>query len=326
MNSTDVPDAWAKAAELIASGGLHRVFVIGSPDAGKSTFCRFLCRYLAAEGNSVALIDADIGQKDIGPPACITSGYASTESETIAARGFYFVGGVSPYGRFMGMIAGVCLLTGSVDAVFRIVNTTGLVHGPGRALKGSKIEVLKPDVIAAIQGSTELELLLAAHRNCRILRIPVSAKAEPRNRDVRRRARESAFFEYFQPAVEVELGVETLIFQRSRLFNGKQVRRPGFIYCEESAEGLLAVTGGVVPERPGMVVLKPGFEENLLCGVADANGMGLGLARIIGIDYKKKSIRLISPVQREKIRILQLGDIYIDADGGALGVRKPYRF
>lgn len=326
MSSMDVPPAWEHAAKEIIEADLHKVLVLGTSDSGKSTFCRFLCRYLAARDKSVAMIDADIGQKDIGPPACITSGFPGPEGVAANADGYYFVGGVNPFGRFLPIIVGVGRLTDSAGAVFKIIDTTGLIHGAGRVLKGYKIEALKPQAIVAIRRSTELELLLGAHRNIRVLRIPVSVKASHRTQDERRNAREAAFGEYFQSAIEVELDLPRLIVQRSRIFNGQPVENSDFIYCEESAEGLLAVTGRQLPDRPGLIAVRPGFEENLLCGVTDANGIGLGLAIIRGINFRKKTIRLISPVAQEKIKVLQFGDIYINESGKALGSRKQGDF
>jgi len=328
MTSIDVPSAWERAAEEITLLGLHKVLVLGASDCGKSTFCRFLCRYLSENGKSAVMIDADIGQKDIGPPACITSGFPGMETggEPAGAAGFYFVGGVNPFGRFLRLVVGVGLLTDSADASFKIIDTTGLVHGPGRVLKDSKIEVLRPHLIVALQRSAELELLLGAHRNYRTLGIPVSVQALPRTRDQRRLAREAAFRAYFQSAVDLELGIDRLIFQRSRIFNGKPLRNSDFLYCEESAEGMLAVTDDKLPQRPNFTVVSPGFEENLLCGVADAKGAGLGLAIIRKIDFFKRTIWLLSPVKPEPIEVLQFGDIYVNSDGKALGSRKPGDF
>lgn len=323
MTSIDVPSAWERAARETLLLDLQKVLVIGSPDSGKSTFCRFLCRYLAVKGKIVAMIDADIGQKDIGPPACITFGFPGAATETAKAAGFYFVGGVNPFGRFFHMVVGVDRLTDSAEAAFKVINTTGLVHGTGRILKGGKIAALRPDVIVAIQRKAELELLLNAHRNCRTLRIPVPVKAVSRTEEERRRAREAAFSEYFRSAAEIEPEIDDLIFQRCRIFNGKPVENSDFMYCEESEEGLLAVTGRKLPSTRRLMVVRPGFEENLLCGVADAKGAGLGLAIIRRIDFRKRTIRLVSPVRRERIEIIQFGDMYVNADGKALGVRKP---
>jgi polynucleotide 5'-hydroxyl-kinase GRC3/NOL9 len=65
----DVPPDWAAAMERIAAGDVRRVLVLGPGDAGKSTFCRVLLRHAVRNGRGVALLDADPGQKLVGPPA-----------------------------------------------------------------------------------------------------------------------------------------------------------------------------------------------------------------------------------------------------------------
>jgi polynucleotide 5'-hydroxyl-kinase GRC3/NOL9 len=299
--------------------------VIGAADAGKSTFCRFLYDFLVQSSRSCAIIDADVGQKDIGPPACITSGFpglAPGEAPRIA--GYYFVGDVTPVRHFLPMIVGVSELTHSVDAEFRIVNTTGLIHGIGLPLKDSKIQALRPDVIVAIQRSREAEVMLRSHRNLSILRLPASSKAVLKTPDDRRRSREKAFRAYFEQAVEYQLKIDSLIFQRSLIFNGKPIRNPDFIYCEKSAEGILAVTNENLAAGPKFKPVPPGFEENLLCGVADRNNTGLGLARLRKIDFRKRTIALVSPVEAARIAIVQFGDIYVDDSGKESRVRLQF--
>jgi len=66
-------------------------------------------------------------------------------------------------------------------------------------------------------------------------------------------------------------------------------------------------------------VLPSGFERNLLCGIADATGRCLGLAIIERIDFAGSTIALTTPVARDKVRIVQFGDIYVTPEGGELG-------
>ena len=58
----------------ITAGGIHRVLVLGAPDAGKSTFRGMLLAHAAGQSRRAALLDADPGQKHVGPPACVTLG------------------------------------------------------------------------------------------------------------------------------------------------------------------------------------------------------------------------------------------------------------
>jgi polynucleotide 5'-kinase involved in rRNA processing len=46
--------------------------VIGAPDAGKSTFARYLFKRFQAEGLRAAFLDGDPGQASLGPPTMLT--------------------------------------------------------------------------------------------------------------------------------------------------------------------------------------------------------------------------------------------------------------
>ena len=61
---------WKRLADQIVLPN-QCILVLGASDAGKSTFCRFLIDYACAASLKVALVDADIGQSQIGPPTTI---------------------------------------------------------------------------------------------------------------------------------------------------------------------------------------------------------------------------------------------------------------
>lgn len=324
----DIPSAWHKCAEKIVLNRRHKVLVVGESDSGKSTFCRFLAHSLAAAGETVGLIDADIGQKDIGPPACITMGMVGPNEsfDRIRPIMFYFVGDVTPVRHFLPMVVGVSRLTASCPARFKVINTTGLVHGIGRTLKGFTIEALEPDVIVGIQRSMELEAILKGYRDREIVRIAPSEKAASKTPADRRRARESAWASYFAGSAELTVPMAKLVFQRSLIFNGRPVGGTDFLYCEESSEGVVAVTGRRVEAGSRTHIVRPGFEENLLCGVADRDGNVVGLGIVARIDFRNKKMRLLSPVPARAVRIIQFGDLYVSPDGRELGRRKPGEF
>jgi len=89
--------------DSILAAELRRILVLGATGVGKSSFCRFLGERLLSAGREVAVVDADIGQKDIGPPAAVTLGYPrlSTPLEEIRPVRFFFVGATSPAGRLL---------------------------------------------------------------------------------------------------------------------------------------------------------------------------------------------------------------------------------
>jgi polynucleotide 5'-hydroxyl-kinase GRC3/NOL9 len=324
MADLDIPHSWHQSAEAILKNRWRKILVIGGVDTGKSTYCGYLSNRLLDGDGQVAVIDADVGQKDIGPPACITAGYPARSSRLSETRpeGFYFVGAVTPARHLLPMVAGTRALMETESAGFLIINTTGMIRGIGRVLKGFKIEALRPDVIVGLERSHELSAILRAHRNHPIIRLSPSQMAAPKSPHERAYAREASFQRYFEAGQDVTLDREGMIFQRTLLFNGKRLERKPFLHCEITSEGILAVSEGPL-ERDGITALPHGFEENLLCGLADGNADCMGLALIRRIDVKNMAITLFTPVSPERIRIIQFGDIYLQADGRSLDQRRP---
>ncbi len=236
---------------------------------------------------------------------------------------WYFIGATSPAGHLLPMIVGLRHLLDITRAACIIINTTGFIHGPGRGLKGYKIEAVQPDVIVALEHGRELRALLQAYRHYRIVRLPPSAHATTKTPEQRRAARERAFGAYFAAAPSVELALRQVIFQRSLLFTGRKLEHAACLYAEHTPEGLLAIVTGEQPDIPGARMLPVGFEHHLLCGVAGRRNEGLGLARVLHIDFARETIALHTPVPVERIKVLQFGTLYVDATGCELGHRVP---
>lgn len=281
----DIPPSWAWSAAKIVQHKWRKVLVIGDVDLGKSTYCGFLSSQLIAAGLRVAVVDADVGQKAIGPPAAITLGYptASGLFSGLQPTGWYFVGSVSPVGHLLPMVVGTKQLVDAARAPVVVVNTTGFIHGVGGVLKGYKIEAIQPDVMVTIARGAELQPLIGAYRHYRILRIRPSTRAVSKTYAQRREAREAAFRAYFQPAHEVVLPTRQLIFQR----------------------------------RGGSTELAP----YLLCGLADRRNRGLGLAIVSAVHRPGETLSLLTPVPAQNIRLVQIGDLYLHSDGRELGRR-----
>lgn len=321
----DIPPAWEWSASQIVQHRWRKVLVIGAVDRGKSTYCGFLSRRCLEAGLRVAVIDADVGQKDIGPPATLTLGYpeATQSLAEVPPVAWYFIGATSPAGHLLPMAVGLRQLLDRTRAACIIMNTTGFIHGPGRVLKGYKIEAVQPDVIVALEHGRELRALLQAYRHYRIVRLPPSAYATTKSPEQRRARRERAFGAYFATAHTVELTLRQVIFQRSLLFTGRKLEHDACLYAEHTPEGLLAIAAEAQVDIPGARVLPAGFERSLLCGVAGRRNEGLGLAIVLHIDFTRETIALHTPVPAEQIKVLQFGVLYVNASGCELGYHVP---
>lgn len=192
------------------------VMVIGAPDTGKTTLVTYIANHYFQHGQNVAVVDADVGQSDIGPPGTVGMGLLVKPVEHIREvplDGFYFVGSLSPAGQIMRSVIGTRLM---VDEAFRrgarrvVVDTTGLVAPPiGTALKEAKVDAIRPDLMVAIEHSNELGALLGLLRafGHNVVSTRVQADVKHRNAEERQEYRRRRFARYFNDThvLEVDL-------------------------------------------------------------------------------------------------------------------------
>jgi polynucleotide 5'-hydroxyl-kinase GRC3/NOL9 len=262
-----IPPEWAPHVDDLASAPV--VLVIGAAEAGKTTFTAWLANQLHARRHRVGIVDADVGQSEIGPPATVGLGVVrapltrASDAETVA---FEFIGVTSP-GRRPWQVAEA---TGRLVATARtrvdrvVVDTSGFIAGGfAAAMKQRKIAAVDPDVVVAIQGSDECEPILrglATRARPRVLRLPAVRDARPRSPAARRRHRESALARYFADARTVTLDA-TRVAVRS--LGGDHVPLdalvPGTLVALRADDGTLAlgVLEGADSARGRLIVKTP---------------------------------------------------------------------
>ena len=201
-NGVDIPAEWADAAARLTGGEARRVLVLGPADSGKTTLCTLLLSIASDQGRSAVLVDADVGQKMCGPPACVTLGRTPGQAVPDA---LWFVGTTDPVHGWDRTVAGLGRLGRHTPgrhmaADLVLANTGGLLAGPGRRLKAAKIRAFGPDLLLTLGAGPDLDLILADHPHIPALRLAPSARARRKTPGERRRARQAAFARYFAGA------------------------------------------------------------------------------------------------------------------------------
>ncbi|MDJ0389522.1 Clp1/GlmU family protein [Roseomonas sp. E05] len=194
----DTPPDWERALQHILASGARRIMLLGPTDAGKSSFCRLLLARAARAQRPVALLDADLGQKQLGPPACVTLGHPAAGGPEL--DGLAFVGTTEPLRGWRRLIAGTVRLKGEAGAALLVINTSGLLRGAGRRLKAAKIAALGPDLLIPLGADAATEAVLADHAGLPALRLARAPLARRKGEGERRALRRAAFQAYFAPA------------------------------------------------------------------------------------------------------------------------------
>src|SRR5258708_16167994 len=94
-----VPPAWSEAADIVKRQRGVCV-IIGEVDSGKSSLCTFLANKCLDNAERIGVVDADVGQADIGPPTTISCSVVKAPIiglHNVAPELSFFIGDTSPY-------------------------------------------------------------------------------------------------------------------------------------------------------------------------------------------------------------------------------------
>lgn len=349
-----VPSSWQNAAkEVLSLKKPVTVMVIGGVDSGKTSFCTFLANEALRKKWKTGIIDADLGQSDVGPPSTIGFNFITepvNDLFEIRAANACFVGLTSPSGAVNRVIAGLANLKNSVteaDLDFLIINTDGWVDGEEASKYKIRLtEEVSPNVVIGIRERDELTPTLAALRAPKIIAIDSPQLVQRRNREKRKILRELSYKKYLKQAkvqsftlnwVKVEgsllgAGIPLAPERREKMRNLLGTRT---VYSEETPTTIFIVLRRnrwvgedqikEIEESFGKraKVIREGEEEGLLAGLQDEQGKFLGIGILCGVDYKRRVMKVYTPVT-ENVSTIRFGQIKLDENGREIGLSTVY--
>lgn len=192
----------------------HTALFVGGLDAGKSTLARAVAAYALTLGRSVAYLDADLGQKTVGPPGTVGMKLVrSTDDLTLERLGtadaISFVGSTSPQGHILPLVTGLARLRDRARAEgadLVIVDTSGMVSGIyGQLVKYHKVELLQPDLVVGLQRGEELEPILGVIQrffSVEVVSLGIHPSVEPTSVEQRAEHRERTMARYFDGTLQ----------------------------------------------------------------------------------------------------------------------------
>lgn len=299
------------------------VLVIGSTDTGKTMFCRFLVERGVSQGLKVGLIDADVGQSQIGPPTTIGLKILSEtpDWDEVEADNLYFVGWISPDGHLLRCVTGVRLMSDAAlraGANFVVIDTTGYVSGTGAiAFKRHKIEIINPRHLVCIQRSGELDAIISgfdASHSTKIYRLSPHQAANSKTRKYRRKYRETRINRYFSETVEALIPFDQFRGQGTPLFTGRcanakelvtlsNVADNRILYAEWGHRMLTLVSRSILSDYmcskiktrlslTNVVTRTPEYFERRFVGLVDGNGEMISVGIIQAADFETNQLKV----------------------------------
>ncbi len=354
-----ITEEWRSAAQTFVNfqGRPLVVMVVGAVDTGKTTFCTYLANTLWEQGKRVAVVDADLGQSDIGLPTTIGMGFVTrsiTHLREISCQAAYFVGSLSPVGHLLPTVTGTKLMVEralALGAEAVIVDTDGLVHGgAGMALKQHTFELLRPTHIVLLQRGQELETFRRLWDGVvwtRVLSVPVPEAVTEKTREQRRQYREQRFREWLSQCGELLLPLPQLRLRNAQWGQGNFVPLEvlprlselvgvNVLHAERTGDTALVVVevppnlsdwtpvrqffGGV----PYIRWVTPSRYEQILAGLLDANEELLTVALTFRLDFREGILSVLAPpVPTERVRTVVFGFVRLALDGTELGILSP---
>jgi polynucleotide 5'-hydroxyl-kinase GRC3/NOL9 len=332
------PDpSWEAAVERAAA--VRVTLVIGETDTGKTSFTTFLAATLLGRGRSVGVVDADLGQSDIGPPTTVGLGRLRLPVERLADAevvALYFVGSTSPQGHLLPTVLGTRLMAEKArhlgfDHV--IVDTSGLIQGDlGRLLKQHKIDLVEPDLVLCLQRHGECEHILrpyGASARPAILRLASCGATRRRSQEERRQHRERTLQLYLAGGRPVSLDLGRVVLRQPALYVGqplppRQVEDLAallddmVLWAERRGNELVLITPDPLKE-PQVRQLQKRHEDlglanyslddfqGVVAGLDDANRETLGVGVVRSIDFAKQTLVVETPVRESEIAAVRLG-------------------
>ncbi len=255
VEGSTIPSSWREASRITRqSRGV--VTILGDVDSGKSTLCTFLANECFKHGIKPRIIDADIGQADIGPPATINLSSLRQHIfglQDLSPETSLFMGDTSPASISAKLSRGLVRLRETArEADVLLVNTDGWVQGDEALLyKLQLLNDLGPDFVFGISSGSELDQLLE-HQKAATLKVNRSIYARTRTREERKRAREYGYRRFLHGGGRLQLKFREV---KLRSFNSYRQLRVGE---DENLRGVLA---GLLDEKENLLSI--GRVENL---------------------------------------------------------------
>jgi polynucleotide 5'-hydroxyl-kinase GRC3/NOL9 len=286
IQGSTIPVSWKLATDALEEMNQGKVVVIGPTDVGKSTLCVYLVNRLL--GRKPCVIDADVGQSDLGPPTTITKAVPKnhiTSLTEVEADARLFIGHTNP-GQVEGkLIEGIQRLSDGSKEPLRIMNTDGWVADPEAILyKIDLINRIKPDLVLGLAPGNELQPILAGS-HAQAMKVEPANEVLSRSRSDRRRIRVSGY---------------------QRFLDGGQIRT---IHLRE-------VQLYAPPGFPSLTTSKGGELSNLIVGLLDENRYLIQIGVLLNIEAG--TVRVFAR-PAEGIRMIELGYVRLSTAGSELG-------
>ncbi|HKZ93414.1 MAG TPA: Clp1/GlmU family protein [Candidatus Bathyarchaeia archaeon] len=344
-----IPKSWEAAVQTVLTDKNKPLIamIVGAIDVGKTSFCAYLTNMALREKWRVTIVDADLGQADVGPPSTIGSCRITKpirDPFDIGAEDICFIGVTSPSSAVNEVVDGIGRMTEKalkrgVDLL--IVNTDGWVEGEDAVrYKLALAKRIRPSILIGLQEQNELTFLLGALTEIKTIAVESSPSIRKRDREERKLLRELGYKKYLKGAAIQSFPLNWIKVSGAPFGSGVSpsrklieeiVKQIGTapLYCEETPDSIfIALTKEQWADEEIAKTLEDtvkkkvriaweGDEEGLLVALHDKDGSFLGIGVIEELDYERRVLKVYTNVKKNTASI-QVGQIKLDKSGKEL--------
>lgn len=297
------------------------VMIVGPVESGKSSLTAFISNMALEYGLKPVIIDADIGQADIGPPGFISAAIPNKKIlwlRDLSAEILRMIGSITPSHVLHRIIPSIIELTSLLrnrgDIV--IIDTDGWVHGvQAIEYKIDMVRSVKPNYVIILGDKDLAETFKKTFLNTsiNILYLPSPQVVKRRNRDDRRYLRSRAYQRYLENGKIRKFNLNDIALINTYIFTGERIdtseikdltQQVGVtpLYASKHINTLFVVIDKqtniksiieLLSQKYGDVeiyVFVKGFEKGLLVSLLDANLEDKAPGIVHAIDFTKNEI------------------------------------
>ena len=301
------------------------ILFIGATDTGKTTLCAAVARAAFAAGRRVAIVDADPGQSEIGPPTTVGLGIPAAPFARLSdlrPHALAFVGSPSPLPGLLEWAIGTrrlvaCAVDREADLI--LVDLPGMISPPfGVRLHLALIDAIRPKTCLLLERQAELRAIRRGiSSSVATIPIPVSPAAHAKTVVVRRLRRASRWTNYFEGARSIDFGVDSGTLSGGQFFVGAALLPSAMaalqqnvvtriLYVERGDDAIRIMTA-TPPSVDDLTAMAKRFgRRKVLCldahrlkglvvGLNDSRGDTLALGLVERIDFLRRVVTFSTP-------------------------------
>ena len=327
-----------------------KILILGGTNTGKSLFTIHLANFYSAENEKVGVIDEDLGQSEIGPPTVIGSTLITKPITSFSQSRLYdgyFIGTIDPENVTENILVGVKILLEKIlkeDPSVVIINTDGWIFGEkARRFKINMINLLRPEVVVAIQRFNEIEHIIRPFERqkwVQIIRLLAPTILKPRSPELRKLIRESMYIRYLKDLKIIKVNIHKIPLMFSSYASSfplplkfmekirSSLREDSFKkieYIGMNSEELIVVINdmsikdilndilrSMFTDRK-IKIIKKGEEHGIIVGIYDYSNKFLGIGYIDEIYYKRGIIKIRAGIRSsDTVGLICLGQLKLD--------------